>query len=109
MSTIGSFQDHRYLLALYDAVDVDDVCDTQTEISGIIDDCDDMQWRWQASHKNIWPAVEPRGGPSTFGALGGFHSWRPPPPKTELQLSNAILPCKTAFLSNKHNNDHNDE
>src|SRR4029434_9820937 len=43
-----------------------------------------------------------RGGPSTFGALGELHS-------TELQLSNVILPCKTAFLSHKHNNDRNDE
>src|SRR4029434_1970540 len=57
-----------------------------------------------------------RGGPSTFGALGELHSWRPPPSqkknsptKTELQLSNAILPCKTAFLSHKHNNDRDDE
>src|SRR4029434_4044615 len=63
----------------------------------------------------------PRAGPSTFGALGKLHSWRPPTKKkhfyfsklfsakTELQLSNAILPCKTAFLSHKHNNDRDDE
>src|SRR4029434_7311904 len=31
------------------------------------------------------------------------------PTKTELQLSNAILPCKTAFLSHKHNNDRDNE
>ena len=35
--------------------------------------------------------------------------WQFPPTKTELQLSNAILPCKTAFLSHKHNNDRDDE
>src|SRR4029434_9700173 len=59
-----------------------------------------------------------RGGPSTFGALGELHSWRPPPPKkkyfvfptkTEFQLSTAIFPCKTAFLSHKHNNDRDNE
>src|SRR4029434_6815734 len=43
--------------------------------------------------------------PSTFGALGERHS----PTKTELRHSNAILPCKTTFLSHKHNNDRNDE
>jgi len=30
-------------------------------------------------------------------------------PKTELQFTNAILPCKTEFLSNKQNNDGNNE
>src|SRR4029434_2176023 len=33
----------------------------------------------------------------------------PPPPNKTLQLSNAILPCKTEFLSHKHNNDRDDE
>jgi len=53
-----------------------------------------------------------RGGPSTFGALGELHSWRPPPPKrflNDFALSNAILSCKTEFLSNKQNNDRNNE
>src|SRR4029434_2962964 len=31
------------------------------------------------------------------------------PTKTELLLSNAILPCKTVFVSHNSNNDRNDE
>src|SRR4029434_6534810 len=48
-----------------------------------------------------------------------FPQASPPPPtnkkifffptKTELHLSNAILPCKTAFLSHKHKNERYDE
>src|SRR4029434_4855156 len=49
-----------------------------------------------------------RGGPSTFGTLGKLHSKRFSV-KSVLQLPDGILHCKAAFLSNKHNNDRNDE
>ena len=65
----------------------------------IVTECRTAQ-RMQGISRNVYVHVQLvpviRGGPSTFGALGELHSWRPPP-----QIKNIFFPHENGIATFK--------